>query len=640
MSGFTHSSCALIFNEFTSTKIKILNKNEIYVFHNTLKYYQKIERDQVSVLIENTIKYKIAEWHLYMTKDFKGEGEAAQAFKETILKHLDSGKYNIESTPYLRNVLEQVITKGTLTHEQIENLNYLPNYLNFKNYKVNLKTLEYEERTPYDFVTEILNYDFEPKSDKTIKKSILKIMRNICNDDDETLEFILSYFGYCITSETNAQKYLNAIGPGGNGKSTLVQMMEKVFDIYTYKCDNRQFSESFNKQHKYFIKMQKKRIVYVEEVDKKKANIGLLKDVVDGNKLEVEVLFGTTKEVEIDFKLLFFSNNIMNFDTDGGIRRRAIIIDFMNKFVDAEKFEEEKKVYKRGNVYIRDDNWLKNFENNDAYKLAFVHILLKYAKKYFTNGISVPAKFRETTDDIMDENDKFKNFLDQFFEITNDPKDRIHKNELHDMFNKYTNGNVAVASLFTEIKKNQLEYKKGEWAKYNGLSMRGCVVGIKKKTQEKPEPEFVEDEEEANPLDYIVGADNDKPNAEVKKLQGDLSMQRAKIIDLETANEKYKSRVEELEDELARMRKEIELLKASQTPSTTTPLSSNPAESESENEQPPKPKPKVMHNKQLSSLFFNLVAQAEEISVKKTKKDKKIEQTLEQSETNELEFIE
>jgi putative DNA primase/helicase len=96
-------------------------------------------------------------------------------------------------------------------------------------------------------------------------------LKQICNTSDDDLEFILSYLGYCITSETKEQKYLNAYGASAsNGKSTIIKIMESVFSIYTFKATKQLFSESFGKSHKYFSGMKGKRIVYIEELDKKK----------------------------------------------------------------------------------------------------------------------------------------------------------------------------------------------------------------------------------------------------------------------------------------------------------------------------------------------------------------------------------
>ena len=316
-------------------------------------------------------------------------------------------------------------------------------------------------RTEEDFITEYLDYDFKPKVDKSIRKYIKEIIFQICNNNKEDYEFIMSYLGYCITSETKEQKYLNVVGPSAsNGKSTLIKLMESVFSIYTFKSDKRTFSETFGKQHKYFSNMKNKRIVYIEELDKKKIDGDLLKDTVDGNKMNNEVLFGTSEEIQIMFKLLFFSNNLMNFDSDPGIKRRMITVFFNSKFVDAEEYEKEKETNNNGSVFVKDKSLLKKFDNDD-FKNAFVHIIITKAKEYFEKGIVVPESYKQTTEDLCDENDKMRTFVDNHFDVTKNEDDKISKDEFKDMFNAYTKCNHAWTTILSDIKRCNLIYDKG-----------------------------------------------------------------------------------------------------------------------------------------------------------------------------------
>ena len=164
--------------------------------------------------------------------------------------------------------------------------------------------------------------------------------------------------------------------------------------------------------------MKNKRIVYIEELDKKKIDGDLLKDTVDGNKMNNEVLFGTSEEIQIMFKLLFFSNNLMNFD----------------KFVDAEEFDKEKETNNNGSVFLKDKSLLKKFDNDD-FKNAFVHIIIAKAKAYFETGIIVPESYKQTTEDLCDENDKMRTFVDNHFDVTKNEEYKISKDEFKDMFN-------------------------------------------------------------------------------------------------------------------------------------------------------------------------------------------------------------
>ena len=113
-----------------------------------------------------------------------------------ILRSVNTAIKNIESTPFINNTIKLILVKATLSPDQQTKLNRLDNYLNFRNCKLDLKTLEVSARTEEDFITEYLDYDFKPKVDKGIRKYIKEILFQICNNNKEDYEFIMSYLGY------------------------------------------------------------------------------------------------------------------------------------------------------------------------------------------------------------------------------------------------------------------------------------------------------------------------------------------------------------------------------------------------------------------------------------------------------------
>jgi phage/plasmid-associated DNA primase len=427
--------------------------------------------------------------------------EEIETFKLT-LKQINTATKAIETTTFIKNVIEQIVSMLVMTKEEQEKLNYLDNYLNFRNGKLNLKTNEFSERTEDDFITEYLNYDFQMKPKKEVKKEVAEVLKKICNSSEDDYEFITNFLSYCITSETKEQKYLNVVGPSAsNGKSTLIKLMEEALSIYIFKAKKDLFSEAFSKGHKYFSQTKNKRIVYIEELDKKKVDADLIKDVVDGNKMNNEVLFSTTEKIDINFKLMFLSNNLMNFDADSGIKRRLIHFEFKNKFVEKADLEKEKANHKIGEVYVLDKSLVSKFHDNDDYKNALIHVLIKKAKNYFESGLVVPDKYIEMAKDVCEENDKFKNFFDNHFEISNNKDDKISKDEIRDMYNRHTKCNFSASSIMTDIQRLQLNYEKGNRVVYNGISIRGIVVGIKKKSVEYADEE-VETKNTASDLDF------------------------------------------------------------------------------------------------------------------------------------------
>ncbi len=548
----SHESYARLFMSHIGRRIIVFSSKKervIYIWNKILKFYEKIEFEVLIQLISQTLNpifrdwKKLAENELEMYgPDKEDEPADIKYIKKTLRYIIDRTKSSIinkiENNTYKNNIAKEVVSLNIVSSKDMENINTLENFLNFENYKVDLKTLEISERNTNDFITSLLPYEFQPKCDKAIKKEIKEALLRICNNDPELLEFILSYFGYCITSETAEQNFLYCVGPSAsNGKSTIIKMLKKALPIYVFKAKKDLFSIGNSKTHKYFTGMKDMRIVYTEELDKSKIDGDLLKDVVDGDTINNEVLFGTTEPIEINFKLMFFSNNLMNFDNDAGIERRTITTELKSKFVGEADYETEKA--SNPNVFIKDPHFLDKFDSPN-YKNALVHLLLPYAKKYFVSGITVPESIKKTTKELCNENDKMKSFIDSMFETTGSDDDRIHKDAFKDLYNSYYKCNFAWTSILTEIKRCNLTYDREK--RVNGN--RGVIIGIKQKVNQqfKKEASFI-DLDDSTDLDVV----DEKPN-------------NKEIDELKKERDEYKQKYEESQNEIQSLKQQLESL--------------------------------------------------------------------------------
>ena len=399
----SHERFANIYFKYSSTPLVVLSKKDIYMYNPEFKYYQHVDQaGRLMSLVSDVLHTALNEIHTHFknqlleVKTDQCEKDDALNELKKVIKQVNTAIKNIETTTFIKNVLEQIISRSILSKEEQEKLQRLDNHLNFRNGKLDLKTMEFCERSEADFVTEYLNYDFQLKVNKEVKNEVVEVLKKICNSDDDDYEFITNFLAYCITSETKEQKYLNVVGPSAsNGKSTIIKLMEEALSIYIFKAKKDLFSEAYSKGHKYFAQTKNKRIVYIEELDKKKVDADLIKDVVDGNQINNEVLFATTEKIDINFKLMFLSNNLMNFDADSGIKRRLIHFEFRNKFVALQDLEKERVNHKIGKVFALDNNLVSKFHNNDDYKNALTHILIKKARQYFEKGLTIPDKYVE-----------------------------------------------------------------------------------------------------------------------------------------------------------------------------------------------------------------------------------------------------
>ena len=78
----------------------------------------------------------------------------------------------------------------------------------------------------------------------------------------------------------------------------------------------------------------------------------------------------------------------------------------------------------------------------------------------------------------MNEGDRVKNYLDNFFVPCPDAK--IHKDDFLKLYNDVTHSNVSWAWLLGEIKRLGFEYDRK--LRINGSS-QGCIIGLKYENQ-------------------------------------------------------------------------------------------------------------------------------------------------------------
>ena len=259
--------------------------------------------------------------------------------------------------------------------------------------------------------------------------------------------------------------------------------------------------------------------------------------------------------------------------------------DSENKFVEKADLDKEKSNHKIGEVYVLDKSLVSKFHDNDDYKNALIHVLIKKAKNYFKSGLIVPAKYIEIAKDVCEENDKFKNFFDNHFDITNNENDKITKDELRDMYNHHTKCNFSASSIMTDIQRLQLKYEKGLRSVYNGISIRGIIVGIKKKTVHYEEDICEENNESMQPINYCQKLQDDEPyKTKYMQLEKDLA----------ELNLGYEKELTELKLENEKLRLEFETYKKGQTKkSTTIFIDVSDEEEEEEEEAVVKPKTKT-----------------------------------------------
>ena len=352
--------------------------------------------------------------------------------------------------------------------------------IQFANCVYDLKEKEARPRTEKDYVTQILDYDFIPRDNISddIHDEVRRFFEKLQPDKDQR-RFQLSYLAYCLTGNTSHQIMKMNIGySASNGKSTELKVHRMCFPIYTTKLDKRTFNQNYTKAHKELIGLLHNpiRLAYIEELEREMLDVDLLKDVIDGYELSVEVLYATKSLARHQTKLMTCSNKDPNITADEGVKRRTKVQLYESRFVDGADDNEETHVYRKQ----------LGFEerfSDPAYKNAYLHLLLEHVDELY-----IPESAGQLFTQIAEENDTFRNTLEVQYEVTGNEDDRVSKAELTKHFKRDTN--MKWPAILSNLKRLGLKYIRDERIQYqNGIGEvvrdRGAIHGLKVRSNDE-----------------------------------------------------------------------------------------------------------------------------------------------------------
>jgi putative DNA primase/helicase len=211
--------------------------------------------------------------------------------------------------------------------------------------------------------------------------------------DQKTRDFIQEFIGYCLIPDTNYHKALILTGSGSNGKSTLLEVIAKLFgeenlsNIPMHRLSNR-FETAY---------IQDKLVNICSDIDPKYLNeTGVLKTMIAGEALRGEHKFGESFDFTPVVRLLFSANEVPSSrDKTAGWYRRFEIVDFPNTFNSSDPGFDPKLKEKLFKEIPGIFNWALEG--------------LKRLKKQGQFTRSDPMK--QAMADYMDENDSVKAFV-------------------------------------------------------------------------------------------------------------------------------------------------------------------------------------------------------------------------------------
>lgn len=343
---------------------------------------------------------------------------------------------DLSNTKDQKNVLSQMLLYLPMNHDFIcRNFNKKRGIYPIKDNKIiDLKNNIIRDRTREDYFTMSSSYtcNLDISNDEIqlcrswIKEYIIPKDKwdSLSEDDNTHIDNFLESLGYVISGENDLKSMFIWYGAPNTGKSAVKnKCVEEIFQPFCktlpnqFVCDRTNGLESVHQSHLFPLKFA--RVGICDELRKnEKPNETDLKKLTGGDKEFVVRKAGAPDGTNIHLNLVpIIPTNHDLLSTDVAFNNRKRIIEFVNTFEINDK-------------YI-------------GYGGDFFSIVCKYANKYYNNNQAIKwsKQMMYSTSKVIGRNDMVKSFFNENFEMCNNSKIKIKRDEVFSQYQKYCSAN-------------------------------------------------------------------------------------------------------------------------------------------------------------------------------------------------------
>jgi phage/plasmid-associated DNA primase len=296
------------------------------------------------------------------------------------------------------------------------------NLIGFNNGVYDTQLKEFRNGKPSDYITKSAGYDF-PTSPTNYKNDIEDFLKKLY-PNESIRQYTLQMLANSLYGGKFEDIVLTHTGRGQNGKSILQQLIKDTFGEYFFEIPSvyltKQNKMEAGKAESLWTNLNGVRIATSNEPsDGQKMNDSLIKIIGSKEGIKYRTLYSNIiQNLKIQFQLHIFCNNKIEYDAkDGGLKRRLKVVDYNSKFVKEQDYNEKNE---KNNIYLADyklsekvNNWKSDF------MLMLIHL-------YDPNYIYIePEEIVKSSNKYADDNDDIKKFVNDYFEMTNNPKDYL-----------------------------------------------------------------------------------------------------------------------------------------------------------------------------------------------------------------------
>ena len=320
--------------------------------------------------------------------------------------------------PIINRIYSLLISQPIVQRSFVDLYNYPMHWINFKNGFFDPIENKMIDHDPKYYSINQISYEYHPEERDEILSGgeVITNYLSYSVPDLTDQKMLWEYLGYCMTLDTQMQKFLMLLGNGGTGKSVIIHLFQKIIGLEN--CSSISLQD-LNKRF-YATGLFGKQLNACGDIPCKAMDNT---DVVKKATGEDSIIYERKGQDAMQFishaKLLFSSNDMPENleEKSDAFYRRLLVLD-MNRVVPKEKRDTRLK------------------EKMDSEVNYAIYKAVDALKDLYQNGAFTESDHsKEMIQDIQRASDSVKAFLDE--RIQRKKGEKIPKPKLYELYEDY-----------------------------------------------------------------------------------------------------------------------------------------------------------------------------------------------------------
>jgi P4 family phage/plasmid primase-like protien len=327
--------------------------------------------------------------------------------------------------------------------------------LGFDNGVLDLKSLEFRDGKPEDFLSMTTGYDFKSFTDEDPEIYDIKIFLTKIFPDPDLRTYFLNWSSSILRGGNTDKSFIVMTGEqGDNGKSVTIDLLKHMLGDYfasipvSYLTQTRSSSGSASPE---LARCADARLVVGQEPSKDtKIQSDKLKELTGSDNTYIRTLYSKGGDVKFNFKLALVTNKLPRMDSDEqAVWNRVRVLPYEAVFpkdrsLVPDDFKEQlkKKMFERDDFLFEKFDYMKRALMWVCYQ-TFIHLRKTASNK----KLNEPYKVTEATRLYRQRNDFFLQFVnEEIKEDKNGDHDGITLTEVYARFSEWYKETFGVKS--------------------------------------------------------------------------------------------------------------------------------------------------------------------------------------------------